>query len=267
MDKAFNELIDEAISLVKTYQANPTIKIYKSDLKSSNYSIKYPSPDYEFDNEKKFITIKEKSSNKNYNPTETSSSETYDWKSSTDLNSFAEGIKNCSKCNGLKKTRTQVVFGTGNPDADIMVIGEAPGADEDKQGKPFVGRAGQLLTKILEAIDLKREEVYIANILKCRPPENRNPAPDEISNCEPYLYHQLKLIKPKLILALGTFAAQTLLRTKEPLGKLRGKFHDYNGIKTMVTYHPAALLRNPNWKKPAWEDVKQLKSEYEKMKG
>lgn len=190
-----------------------------------------------------------------------------DWMNADTLSVFEEQIRTCNKCANLYKSRTQVVFGHGNPKAEIVVVGEAPGADEDIQGKPFVGRAGKLLTDILKAIKIDREEVFICNILKCRPPENRNPLPEEIVNCEPYLYKQLEMINPKLILALGTFAAQTLLRTKEPLGRLRGKFHVYNGIKMMVTYHPAALLRNPNWKKPTWEDVQLFRKEFDSMTG
>lgn len=185
------------------------------------------------------------------------------YKNIHELNSVVSG---CRKCSILSKERKNIVFGSGNVNADLVVVGEAPGAEEDLQGLPFVGRAGKLLTDILKAVNFSREEVYICNILKCRPPENRNPLTDEISNCEPYLFAQLKLIRPKLILALGTFASQTLLRSNEPLGKLRGRFHLYEGIKMMVTYHPAALLRNPNWKKPTWEDVKMLRAEYDKMK-
>ncbi|MFH0930604.1 MAG: uracil-DNA glycosylase, partial [Candidatus Zixiibacteriota bacterium] len=151
--------------------------------------------------------------------------------------------------------------------AEIMFVGEAPGRDEDLQGEPFVGRAGQLLNKILAAIKFKREEVYIANILKCRPPENRDPLPDEIEKCEPYLIEQIKLIQPKLICALGRISAQALLKTNQPLNRLRGEFHDYQGIKFLVTYHPAALLRYPQFKKDTWEDVQFLRSEYDKMKG
>ncbi|MEO6694789.1 MAG: uracil-DNA glycosylase [Ignavibacteria bacterium] len=187
------------------------------------------------------------------------------WKGSQNLETFSKLIRDCPKCLVLAETRKQIVFGTGNPNADIVIVGEAPGADEDEQGKPFVGRAGKLLTDILKAINFSREEVYICNILKCRPPANRNPLPEEIINCEPYLYKQLEMIKPKMILALGTLAAQTLLRSKETLGKMRGKFHTYNGIKMMVTFHPAALLRNPGWKKPTWEDVQLFRTEYEKM--
>ncbi|HMS33895.1 MAG TPA: uracil-DNA glycosylase [Ignavibacteria bacterium] len=187
------------------------------------------------------------------------------WMKSITLDTFENEISDCRKCNVLAAGRKQIVFGTGNPNADIVVVGEAPGADENEQGKPFVGRAGKLLTEILKAINFSREEIFICNILKCRPPDNRNPLPDEIENCEPYLFKQLEMIKPKLILAVGTFASQTLLRSKEPLGKLRGKFHTYNGIKMMVTYHPAALLRNPNWKKPTWEDVQLFRKEYDKI--
>jgi len=190
-----------------------------------------------------------------------------EWMNSNSIDLLGTNISKCQKC-PLEKTRTNFVFGTGNPGADIVVVGEAPGRDEDAQGKPFVGRAGQLLTDILKAINFTREEVFICNILKCRPPENRNPLPEEILQCEPYLFKQLELIKPKLILAVGTFAGQTLLKSKEPLGKLRGKFFDfYIGdikAKLMVTYHPAALLRNPHWKKPTWEDVKLFRKEYDK---
>ncbi|MBC8125206.1 MAG: uracil-DNA glycosylase [Candidatus Kapabacteria bacterium] len=171
-------------------------------------------------------------------------------------------IHTCTNC-ALGFTRTNFVFGSGNPNAHIMVIGEAPGADEDEQGLPFVGRAGQLLTKVLEAINLTRDEVYICNILKCRPPNNRKPLLSETDQCEPYLWKQIELIKPRFILALGLTAANTLLKNKESMTNLRGKIHDYQGIKTLVTYHPAALLRNPEWKKLAWEDVKLLRTLYD----
>jgi len=169
----------------------------------------------------------------------------------------------CVAC-PLHATRTNVVFGTGNPDADLFFIGEAPGYDEDQQGEPFVGRAGQLLTKIIEAIDMKRSEVYIGNILKCRPPENRNPRPLEIVTCMPFLKRQIELIQPKVICALGTIAAQALLKTQERIGALRGKFHDYGGIKLMATYHPAYLLRNPRDKRKVWEDVQKVRDELRK---
>ena len=181
------------------------------------------------------------------------------WEASSSLDVLNSRICECLNC-PLGSTRTKFVFGSGNPNADLMVVGEAPGADEDKQGLPFVGRAGQLLTKILEAIELPRDEVYICNILKCRPPNNRKPLQAETDACEPYLWKQIELIKPKMILALGLTAATTLLKTKQPMRELRGDTHDYHGIPMVVTYHPAALLRNPEWKKSTWEDVQRLKS-------
>jgi uracil-DNA glycosylase family 4 len=173
-------------------------------------------------------------------------------------------INSCKKC-ALGETRNKFVFGTGNPNADIMLIGEAPGADEDKTGEPFVGRAGQLLTKILEAINIKREDVFIANILKCRPPNNRTPFPEEISTCIPYLKKQIDLIKPKVILCLGLTAANGLLNTKNSMIKMRGNVYEFHGVKLMVTYHPAALLRNPNWKKETWEDVQKFYKLYQDL--
>ena len=152
-----------------------------------------------------------------------------------------------------------MVFGVGNPEADLMFVGEAPGADEDIQGEPFVGRAGQLLTKIIEAIDLKREDVYIANVIKCRPPQNRNPEPDEVETCEPFLFRQIDVIKPKVIVALGTFAARTLLRTLDPISRLRGRQFDYRGATLIPTFHPAYLLRNPSSKREVWEDMKLVR--------
>ncbi len=188
------------------------------------------------------------------------------WVAAQTLDELNSLICNCTKC-PLGFTRTKFVFGVGNPKAEIVIVGEAPGADEDAQGEPFVGRAGQLLNKILEAIRFKREEVYICNILKCRPPNNREPQPEEIDACEPHLWRQLEIIKPKLILCLGRVAAQVLLKTNASLGQLRGKVHAYHGIKLMVTYHPAALLRNPNWKRPTWEDVQVFRKMYDEMKG
>ena len=180
------------------------------------------------------------------------------------LADFYQEIKNCKKCH-LGKTRTNFVFGVGNPNAKVMFIGEAPGREEDLQGEPFVGKAGQLLDKILAAINFTRDEVYIANILKCRPPENRDPLPDEIQMCEPYLLEQIKIIQPKIICALGRISAQALLKTNLSLGQLRGKIHDYDGIKFLVTYHPAALLRYPQYKRATWEDVKLLRKEYDDL--
>jgi DNA polymerase len=187
---------------------------------------------------------------------------TESWAASTTLTELNEQICTCMQC-PLGHTRTNFVFGSGNPNADIMIVGEAPGADEDEQGLPFVGRAGQLLTKILEAISLPREEVYICNILKCRPPNNRKPLVGETDQCEPYLWKQIEIVQPKLILALGLTAANTLLKNKESMTNLRGKIHDYHGIRTLVTYHPAALLRNPEWKKYTWDDVKLLRNLYD----
>jgi uracil-DNA glycosylase family 4 len=173
----------------------------------------------------------------------------------TSLKAIENTVAKCTRCR-LYKTATNPVPGEGNPKAQLVCVGEAPGANEDATGRPFVGPAGQLLTKILAAVDLKREDVFICNVLKHRPPGNRNPLPDEVAACSPYLVRQLELIKPKVIVAFGTFAAQTLLETKAPIGKLRGLVHMYHGIPLVVTYHPAALLRNPAWKRPTWEDVK-----------
>jgi len=187
------------------------------------------------------------------------------WKGAGDLAQLRGMICDCHKCS-LGDTRKSFVFGVGNPEADIVLVGEAPGAEEDKQGEPFVGRAGQLLNQILEAIKLKREEVYICNILKCRPPNNRDPLPDEVGHCEPYLHKQLELLRPKIMLALGRIAAQTLLRSTDTLGTLRAKVHEYRGIPLMVTYHPAALLRNPNWKKDTWADVQKFRAMYDALR-
>ena len=181
-----------------------------------------------------------------------------------DLAALDADAQGCTKC-GLHAGRKTVVFGVGNQDADLMFIGEAPGADEDRQGEPFVGRAGQLLTKIIEAMKLTRDDVYIANVLKCRPPGNRNPEPDEVETCSPYLIRQIEIIQPKVIVALGSFAAKMLLDTKTGITALRGQFHEYalaqqndNTPVIMPTYHPAYLLRNPNAKREVWEDMQQV---------
>ena len=171
------------------------------------------------------------------------------------LTGIAEKVLECRRCS-LYKTAKNGVPGKGNSKARVVCIGEAPGANEDESGLPFVGAAGALLTKILESVKLSREEVFITNVVKHRPPGNRNPLPEEVEACFPYLIRQLELIKPKVIIAFGNFAAQTLLNTKDGVGKLRGPVHTYEGIPLVVTYHPAALLRNPNWKRPTWEDVK-----------
>lgn len=174
--------------------------------------------------------------------------------------------KQCTACR-LHQGRTHVVFGVGNPKAELMFVGEAPGRDEDLQGEPFVGRAGQLLTRIIEAMGLKRPDVYIANVIKCRPPNNRNPQEDEIARCEPYLIRQVELIKPRVIVALGTYAAQTLLKTNLPISQLRGRFHSYHGSKLMPTFHPAFLLRNPERKRDVWEDMQIVQREISAANG
>jgi len=182
------------------------------------------------------------------------------------LETVRRDLGECRRCK-LAPTRTNIVFGSGNPQAELMFVGEAPGADEDEQGLPFVGRAGQLLTKIIEAIEMRREDVYICNILKCRPPGNRNPEPDEIASCEPFLFRQIASVKPKVICALGTFGAQTLLRTKAPISALRGHFVDYRGAKLIATFHPAYLLRNPNEKRKVWEDVQKIRDYLRSLHG
>ncbi|MCP5002432.1 MAG: uracil-DNA glycosylase [Planctomycetes bacterium] len=174
------------------------------------------------------------------------------------LKCVEEEAGQCTKCD-LWRSRTNVVFGTGTQNADLMFVGEAPGYYEDVKGEPFVGKAGQLLTKIIEAIDLKRGDVYIANVLKCRPPENRNPSVNEIVSCTPYLFRQIDLIKPKIICALGAFAAQALLNSTATIGTLRGKFHQFRETKLMATYHPSYLLRNPGEKRKTWEDMKKIR--------
>ncbi len=186
------------------------------------------------------------------------------WASAPSLAELNRQICECLKC-PLGHSRTKFVFGVGNPDATLLIVGEAPGADEDLQGEPFVGRAGQLLNKILEAIQFKREDVYICNILKCRPPGNRNPEQAEVDQCLPYLRKQIELVRPKVILCLGLVAAGHLLGTKESLTKLRGRVLSYENTPVMVTYHPAALLRNPNWKRPAWEDVQAVRKLHDEL--
>jgi uracil-DNA glycosylase family 4 len=188
------------------------------------------------------------------------------WGNARTLDELESMIHDCTKCE-LWQSRTNFVFGTGNPHATFMVVGEAPGAEEDAQGKPFVGRAGQLLNKILEAINFKRDDVYICNILKSRPPGNRKPMPEEVVACLPYLQKQIELVKPKVILCLGLTAAENLLGTTESLGRLRGRVLDFEGIPVMVTYHPAALLRNPAWKRPTWEDVQAARKLHDQHVG
>jgi uracil-DNA glycosylase len=178
--------------------------------------------------------------------------------SSKDLASLQKFLSGCPRCK-LSKHRKNIVFGQGNPKADLMFVGEAPGAEEDEQGLAFVGRAGQLLTKIIEAMGMKREDVYIANCLKCRPPENRNPDRDEVAACRPFLEEQIRLLSPKAIVTLGTFAAQVVLETDEPIGRMRGRWRSAHGARVMPTFHPAFLLRSPERKKDVWEDMKLVR--------
>ena len=179
----------------------------------------------------------------------------------TALDETAQRVAACKKCEALASTRTQTVFGVGNPEAEVMFIGEAPGADEDKQGEPFVGRAGQLLNKIIEACGWKRSDIYICNILRCRPPGNRNPTSIEADNCREFLDEQIRIVSPKYIVCWGTIAAQNLLDRKDAIGKLRQKFFEHGDAKVLCTYHPSYLLRNPSAKKPVWEDMKILLAE------
>ena len=176
------------------------------------------------------------------------------------LQAVRDELGDCTRCKLHGLGRRQIVFGVGNPAADLMFVGEAPGRDEDIQGYPFVGRAGQLLTKIIEAIDLTREQVYIANVIKCRPPENRNPEPDEVAACEPFLFAQIDAVKPAVIVALGSFAVRTLLKTDAAISRLRGKVYDYRGARLVPTFHPAYLLRSPEKKRDTWEDMKKVRA-------
>jgi DNA polymerase len=182
-----------------------------------------------------------------------------------ELASLRAAAEACTRCR-LAQGRQKVVFGSGNPTAELMLIGEAPGAEEDKQGLPFVGPAGELLTKIIQAMDMRREDVYIANILKCRPPGNRDPQPDEIAACRGFLERQIELIQPKVIVALGRIAAQALLGNDGPLGQMRGQWYRVRGIPAMVTYHPAALLRNQGLKRPTWEDMQQVRDRLRELR-
>jgi DNA polymerase len=171
------------------------------------------------------------------------------------LAAIRDDLGDCTRCKLHAQGRQQVVFGVGNPDADLMFVGEAPGADEDVQGIPFVGRAGQLLTKMIGAMGFSRDDVYIANVIKCRPPGNRNPEPDEIATCQPFLFRQIAAVQPKVIVALGAFAARTLLETADPISRLRGRLYDFRGAKLIPTFHPSFLLRSPGYKREAWEDL------------
>jgi DNA polymerase len=176
------------------------------------------------------------------------------------LETIRAELGDCQRCK-LAPLRTNIVFGSGNPNASLVFVGEAPGYDEDQQGLPFVGRAGQLLTKIIESIDIKREDAYICNVLKCRPPDNRNPEADEVTACNPFLKKQLAMIQPKIVCCLGTFAAQNVLQTTSSISKLRGRFYDIDGMRVIATFHPAYLLRSPEKKREVWEDMKQIRAE------
>ena len=178
--------------------------------------------------------------------------------SSLDISELRDTVLKCKLCAELARTRKKVVFGSGNLQAELVFVGEAPGADEDQQGLPFVGRAGQLLTKIIEAMGMTRDQVFICNVLKCRPPHNRPPAPEEVVHCRPYLKRQLEIIKPKVIVALGNHAVKALLQTERGISQLRGSFQEYEGIPVMCTYHPAYLLRSPGEKRKVWEDMKKV---------
>jgi DNA polymerase len=177
------------------------------------------------------------------------------------LTAIREDLGDCTRCKLHAQGRKQIVFGVGNPSADVMFVGEAPGADEDIQGIPFVGRAGQLLTKMIEAMGFARDDVYIANVLKCRPPNNRDPQPDEVECCEPFLFRQIASIQPKVIIALGAFAARALLKTQDPVSRMRGRVYNYRDAKLIVTFHPSFLLRSPGYKREAWEDLKKALAE------
>lgn len=217
-----------------------------------------------FISKKKRNTIVVKEPSASFTEQELFPTEKEKWEITKTLDELEKLICDCTKCR-LHSGRNKFVFGTGNPNADVLVIGEGPGAEEDKQGLPFVGRAGKLLTDMLKAIKFEREEVYIGNIVKCRPPENRTPMQDEMDTCLPYLKKQVELIKPKLILCLGLTAAKGLLKKKESLGQLRKSVFEYEGAKVIVSYHPAALLRNPHWKKDSWEDLKKFRKLYDNL--
>ena len=191
----------------------------------------------------------------------TDQAENFDPGEKLTIEEIREDLGECTRCK-LHKTRNKIVFGDGNPKARLVFVGEGPGRDEDEQGLPFVGRAGKLLTKIIEAMGLTRQDVYICNVVKCRPPGNRNPEADEVEACEPFLFKQLRSISPEVIVCLGSVATSLLLKMKQPrMGDLRGQFHEFHNSKLMITYHPAALLRNPNFKKPVWEDMKLVLKE------
>lgn len=234
------EILPELISYLKQLERRGIKSLYLNDIKQRDAMDAVPSVDPDREGPATVISTKD------------------------ELAKMEATVRVCKDC-PLHERRTQAVFGVGNPHSKVIFIGEAPGRDEDRKGEPFVGRAGQLLTKIFEAIDLKREDVYITNILKCRPPDNRDPQESEVRCCEKYLVSQIEIIKPRLICALGRVAAQWLLQTNATLGSMRTGEYYYQGTRVLVTYHPAALLRNPNFKRPAWEDFKKLKAMMEEF--
>lgn len=246
--------------LINKIYANLNYQMQFGNLLYVDKDIKVKDLKNEFINEEVVIKKEVKSNNISKNSVDKN------WDKSESLDILRSNIHNCMECE-LGATRKSFVFGSGDPKSKILIIGEAPGADEDEQGVPFIGRAGKLLTKILEAINFSRDEVYIANIIKCRPPENRRPTKDEVDQCEPYLKKQIELLNPEFILALGLTAVNTLLKGDYKMKDVRGKVLEYEGRKLLITYHPAALLRNPTWKRQAWEDVKQLRAMYDEYMG
>lgn len=246
--------------LIKKIYANLNYQKQFGDLLYLDKSFSQSIKNIEVNNEE--ITIKQTQQTKTEARKKTGTSVNPNWQTSSNLDELKQNIHNCFECE-LGHTRKNFVFGSGNSKSKILIIGEAPGADEDEQGIPFIGRAGQLLTKILEAINFTRDEVYIANIIKCRPPENRRPKPTEVEECEPYLKKQIEILNPEFILALGLTAVNTLLKGDYKMKDVRGKVLEYEGRKLLITYHPAALLRNPSWKRQAWEDVQQLRAMYD----
>ena len=271
MPRTKDEIISDIESWARNRLASGEETLYLSGavVRDSRSVIREEENNLNMKNKKETVIPKSDSRTTNHEPRITAPepriTTSDDWKKAQDLPTLQSMISGCTKCD-LHKTRTNFVFGVGNPNAKVMIIGEAPGKDEDEKGEPFVGRAGQLLNKMLIAINFPREEVYIANILKSRPPGNRDPKPDEVAACEPYLWKQIELIKPKMILCVGRVAGNNLLKLEsDSLAAMRGKTFDFMGAKVMVTYHPAALMRNPAWKVGAWEDLKQFRKLYDEM--
>ena len=260
--------IEDSINYLKFAGKNKDFSVPVESLK--NFEIEIPKPGNDIPKQIENILEKEyKSKIEDSNIVRDAGSISLlreDWMDSDKMTALDEKINNCSKC-PLHKTRTNFVFGTGSHESDVMLIGEAPGAEEDIQGKPFVGRAGKLLTDILKAINFTRDEVFICNVIKCRPPGNRDPEADEVAACEGYLLRQLDIIKPKLIVALGRVAVQCLLGSKVSITRIRGEWREYHGIPLMPTFHPAYLLRSPGEKRKCWEDLQKVMAEYERLVG